>query len=180
MSEDAKTVEMPKVEPKTPTPELVQGTASDLPKAPVVTDYDSADTFKDAIRVWAAMYESAYAALYPVAQMASPPPEPGPEPKMPPGPPEPLPQEGVEHGLLLREWLPKQEAWFFKEYLPWEITRTRWYVAKTALRDWEALKRLEARQRAEFKHRLVVAILRFVITGVVTGGVVLLGLRLLG
>lgn len=153
-----------------------------LPEAPDINSFKDADAFKAAIRDWATLYEAAYAKLHPASDVASPPPNPGTEPVMPSGPTEPRREEGEtreEHGKRLAEWLPKQEAWFFKEYLLWEIVRTRWYTAKMTLRDWEALRRLETRQKAEFKHRVVVALLRFVVTGLVTGGVVLLGLRVL-
>lgn len=153
-----------------------------LPKAPDIADFKDADTFKDAIRDWAAAYEEAYTKLYPASDATRRPPDPGPEPKMPPGPEEPREREGEtrqQYGKRLAEWLPKQEEWFFKEYLPWEIVRTRWYVAFSTLRDWEALRRLEARQRAEFRYRTIATLLRVAVTGLVAGGVVLLGLKLL-
>jgi hypothetical protein len=153
-----------------------------LPKAPDINVYTTANDFKSAIHDWAAIYELAYSKLYSVSDASRPPPDPGTEPVMPPGPAEPRKKDGetrVQLSERLAEWLPSQEEWFFKEYLPWEIVRTRWYIARMTLRDWEALRRLETRQKAEFRHRVVVALLRFTITGLVTGGVVLFGLKLL-
>jgi hypothetical protein len=156
---------------------------SDLPKPPKVDDFKDADSFKAAIRDWAGLHEIAYAKLYPASNRLQPPPDPGAEPVMPSGPPEPeraSAEDREAHGKRLTEWLPKQEEWFFKEYLSWEITRTKWYVARNTLRDWEALRKLEIRQRVGFRQSLLMAILRFAALGLVTGGVVLAGLKLFG
>lgn len=153
------------------------------PPPPKVEDFKDADSFKAAIRDWAGPYEVAYAKMFPASNRLQPPPDPGTEPVMPPGPPEPeraSSEDREAHGKRLTEWLPKQEEWFFKEYLPWEITRTKWYVARNTLRDWEALRKLEIRQRVGFRQSLLMAILRFAALGLVTGGVVLAGLKLFG
>lgn len=152
-----------------------------LPSPPLVDAYNDGDSFKTAIRDWAALYEVAYAQVYPASDVAKPPPDPGPEPKAPAAPQEPV-QDTEEtrdnYGKRLSAWAKETATWHFKTYLPWEVERTCWYVAYNTKRDWEALRRLEARQRADVHHRLKVALLRFAVTGLVAGGIVLLGLKL--
>jgi len=157
--------------------------AERLPEAPKREAFTDADAFKAAIAKWAAEFENVYSAAFPASNAEVKPLDPGPEPTMPSGPEEPRIREGEtrqELGVRLAAWLPKQEQWFFDEYLTWEIKRTQWYVAKMTLRDWEALRRLEERQKADRKHRIAAAILRFVITGLVAGATVLIGFKLFG
>lgn len=177
---------------ETKTPETKEPPKLDkegLPEAPDINTFKTGnaqvdgDAFKLAIRDWAAVYEIAHAKLYPASDATRPPPDPGPEPEMPLEPPEPRRREDESReqlGARLAEWLPLQQEWWFRKYLPWEIVRTRWYTSYNTKRDWDALRRLEVRQKAEFRHRAIVAVLRFVITGMVAGGVVLLGLKLWG
>lgn len=80
----------------------------------------------------------------------------------------------VEWRKRLGEYAQKTSAWYFDQYLPWEIKRIKHQTALNTLRDWNAQRLLDQRKRKQF----IVGGVRLLVTGLLIAGLLVFGMRL--
>jgi hypothetical protein len=150
-----------------------------FPEPPNGKDFEHFNDFKDAIKKWTSEYQKVYEAAHPV-ELDQEPPKAGDEPKAPPQTEEPRrkPDETSDvYQARLTEWAQGVEKWYKEVYLPFEIERSKWYVAFNVRRDWEALVRVHLNRKHEFREKMMFGLVKAAIAGAVGAAMLLAALR---